>query len=56
MSIKNLKDLIKDLPEKNEYGDDFEVWLDNHDGTSDIACIVTPLNLGDILIGTRKDI
>jgi 6-phosphogluconate dehydrogenase (decarboxylating) len=52
ITIKQLKELVKDLPEKDEYGDDFEVWVMSTDGsrTSSIAKSVNQLNIGDLII------
>ena len=53
ITIKQLKELVKDLPEKDEDGDDFELWVMNSDGnTSNIAKSIMQLNKGDLIIET----
>lgn len=46
LTVKELKDIIKDWPEKNEEGDDFLVWI-GHDCISNICTEVWPLNVKD---------
>ena len=51
ITIKQLKELVKDLPEQDEYGDDFELWVMNKDGnTSNIAKSIMQLNRGDLIV------
>jgi hypothetical protein len=39
ITIKELKELVKDLPEKDGNGDDYEVWVENtdDDGLSNVV-------------------
>ncbi len=55
ITIKQLKELVKDLPETDENGEDFEVWLEDfHDHTlSSIATSIMQLNKGDIIIANK---
>ena len=54
ITIAELKALVKDLPETDEFGDPYEVWIGNEEGTSNVAKSIWPLNKGergqDILI------
>jgi broad-specificity NMP kinase len=51
ITIKQLKELVKDLPEQDEYGDDFELWVMDKDGhTSNIAKSIMQLNRGDLIV------
>ena len=54
ITIKQLKEWIKDLPEVNERnGEDYEVWVDGTNcksGLSNAAKQITQLNEGDIII------
>ena len=50
LTVKNLKEFVKDLPEKDKYGHDYEVWVGNGDGLSNCATTIYKLNYGDILI------
>lgn len=47
LTIKELKELIKDLPEENEYGEPFEVWIETGRGLSSPVKSVWPLNKRD---------
>ena len=53
MTVKDLKDAIKDWPEVDDNGDQLEVWL-GKDGLSNQCVEITPLNVyngkGDILL------
>lgn len=51
ITIKQLKEYVKDLPEVDEYGDDYEVWIENTDDEmlSNPAKSVMKLNDGDII-------
>ena len=55
ITIRELKLLIKDLPEYNEYGEDYEVWIENTDdeGLSNSAKSIMRLNEGDIIIAIK---
>ena len=52
ITIKELKEFVKDLPEVDEYGEDYEVWIENTDdnGLSNSAKVISQLNKGDIII------
>lgn len=50
ITIKELKDYVKDLPEKNENGDDFTVWMATGEGLSSQVKEIWQLNAGDIII------
>jgi hypothetical protein len=52
ITIKELKELLKDLPEVDEHGEDYEVWVENTDdeGLSNSAKTIMQLNKGDIII------
>ena len=50
ITVAELKALVKDLPETDEFGDPYEVWIGNEQGTSNVAKEIWPLNEGDILI------
>ena len=56
ITIKELKELVKDLPEVDEYGEDYEVWVENTDdeGLSNSAKTIMRLNKGDILVSIRS--
>lgn len=51
MTIRELKELVKDLPERDEERDeDYEVWMSGSGrGLSSPVLSVCPLNAGDIL-------
>ena len=53
ITIKQLKVLVKDLPETNpDNGEDYEVWIDGTDcesGLSNAAKSIWQLNKGDII-------
>ena len=57
ITIKELKELVKNLPEKDEYGEDFELWVTNTDDgmLSNVATKITRLNKGDLIVGSRTD-
>ena len=52
ITIKQLKELVKDLPEKDEYGEDFELWVMSlcNCSLSDVAITISPLNKGDLIV------
>ena len=52
ITIKELKELVKDLPEQDENGEDFELWVMNTDGSimSNIATSIMQLNRGDLIV------
>jgi hypothetical protein len=55
ITIRELKELVKDLPEVDEYGEDYEVWVENTDneGLSNAAKTIMQLNKGDIIVSIR---
>jgi hypothetical protein len=50
LTIKELKEFIRDLPEVDEDAEDYEVWIGNGDGLSNCATTIHKLNYGDIII------
>lgn len=52
ITIKELKELVKDLPEQDENGEDFELWVMNTDGSSlsNVAKSIMQLNRGDLIV------
>ncbi len=44
LTIAELKDIIKDLPETNEYGEPCTVWIRSNNGLSNLVREVSPLN------------
>jgi hypothetical protein len=50
LTVKKLKEFVKDLPEVDEYGDDYEVWIGEKDGLSNCASSIMRLNKGDVII------
>lgn len=52
ITIRELKDLLKDLPEHNEWGEEFRLWILNTDGSdlSNSAKKIQRLNDGDLII------
>ena len=53
ITIKQLKDFVKDLPEKDENDEDYTVWIsDFNDHFSNVAKSIYPLNKGDVLISS----
>jgi len=60
LTVKELKEIIKDWPEQREDGEDCQVWLGSRDGFSNEAVEVATLNLSsdgsaDLLISTEED-
>ena len=55
ITIKELKELVKNLPETDEYGEDYEMWVSNTDdeGLSNSAKTIMQLNSGDIIVSIR---
>lgn len=51
LTVKELKEIIKDWPEVRADGTPTEVWLSNAVGVSNIAIEVSDLNLDDELVG-----
>lgn len=55
LTVRELKQILSSLPEENENGEEFEVWLDVGDGLSSPVKSVCALNRRedgcDILLG-----
>lgn len=51
LTVKELKEIIKDWPEVRADGTPTEVWLSNAAGVSNIAIEVSDLNLDDEQVG-----
>ena len=54
MTVAELKTLIADWPETNEYGDPCEVWLGNGIGLSNMAKVASSLNSRESEDGSKK--
>lgn len=52
MTIRELKEHVKDLPEKDEEGTDYEFWVGHPEdnGLSSIARMIIQLNKGDLIV------
>ncbi len=44
ITIKQLKELVKNLPEVDPHGEDYEVWITTYDNHSSPAIRIIPLN------------
>lgn len=54
MTLKELKVFIKDLPEMDHNGEEYEVWIGNENtNLSNCATRIENLNRGDILISFK---
>lgn len=55
VTIKELKELVKDLSEKDGNGDDYEVWVENTDDASlsNVVKTIWQLNQGDIIFSIK---
>lgn len=53
MTIKDLKDLIRNWPETNELGEDNEVWVETGWCCSSPAVSCGRLNQGDLIVNTN---
>lgn len=56
MTIKQLKEYLKDLPEVDESGEEYEVWIDGtgcKPGLTNECDWRSKLNKGDILLGIK---
>ena len=53
ITVKQLKDFVKDWPETNENGEDYGVWLADERGLSNVAISLWKLNQGEILLETQ---
>lgn len=53
ITVKQLKDIIKELPETDENGNEYEIWVEDFDNStlSRQATTIMQLNKGDIIIG-----
>lgn len=49
LTVRELKELIKNWPEVDEHGDEAEVWVEDEYGISNPVRSVWPLNSVDIL-------
>ena len=45
LTIRELKEILSVLPDKNEYGEDFEVWMSVGNNLSNVVKSVWSLNL-----------
>jgi hypothetical protein len=54
ITVKELKDFIKDRPEVDSDGEPFTVWFESGSGLSSICTRICRLNDGDILIGRER--
>ena len=50
ITIRELKEYVKDMPEVDEYGDDFEVWVETKPNLTSPAVGLIKLNQGDLCI------
>lgn len=50
ITIKQLKKLVKDLPETNDIGEEYEVWIEDKSNLSNVAKEIWQLNRGDIIV------
>lgn len=50
MSVRALKELVKDWPEENSLGEENQVWLGDLEDYSNLATEFSSLNEGDILL------
>jgi hypothetical protein len=52
ITIRQLKELVKDLPEQGDNGEEFELWVTNTDDNclSNVAKSISRLNRGDLII------
>jgi hypothetical protein len=49
LTVKELKEMIKDWPETNEHGQLTEVWVETDWSTSSVVTEIQPLNMrGDV--------
>lgn len=55
ITIKQLKDFIKDCPEYDENGDPYEVWIGDGTGLNTPAWRICKLNQYDILLDINDD-
>ena len=50
ITIKELKEYVKDLPEEDEYGEDYTVWIGTKEGFSNPCYEIRPLGSNDIIL------
>jgi hypothetical protein len=59
ITVKKLKEMIKDWPEVDKDGELTEVWLGNGQGLTNVCTSIWPLNVrenaGDILLNCQED-
>jgi len=53
MTVKELKELVKDWPEVTNYGEPTEVWIETGRGWSSPVVVAMALNLRDMEDGTK---
>lgn len=55
ITIKELKEFVKYLPEVDECGNNYEMWIENTDdkSLSNSAKTIMQLNEGDIIVSIR---
>jgi hypothetical protein len=54
VTVKQLKEVVRDLPETNPHtGDDYTVWVGYDNGYSNPVLYVCKLNAGDLILETR---
>tara|TARA_R110000851_G_scaffold51411_2_gene122038 strand:+ start:382 stop:570 length:189 start_codon:yes stop_codon:yes gene_type:complete len=53
ITIKELKNLVKDLPEQDDNGENYTVWISKGDGLSSVSKSIWTLNEGDLLIDSE---
>ena len=51
ITVRQLKEYVKDLKEVDDNGDDYEVWLSSGEYTSNPVKTICRLNEGDLFIG-----
>lgn len=51
MTVRELKALVKNLEEKDEHGEEYEVWVESGAGLSSPVHQASSLNKGDIFLG-----
>lgn len=54
MTVKELKELVKDWPEVTNYGEPTEVWIETGHGLSSPVVVAMALNLREMEDGTKS--
>lgn len=54
ITVKQLKEWIRDLPEVDSNGEDYEVWISANKGWSKLAVELSILNEGDVIISNES--